>query len=587
MATVWEAVDEVLARPVAVKLLHPHLAADDQFVARFRREARRRGPARPPGDRLDLRHLHRDGVEAIVMELVRGTTLRAELDRRGRFDPADAATVVAEIADALACAHEAGIVHRDVKPANVLLSTDGRVLVTDFGIAKAVDGLDLTGTNTTLGTAKYLAPEQVDGRAVDARADVYAAGVILYELLCGEPPFVADTEAATALARLHRDPVPPRTVRPEITPAMEAIVLRALARDPNERFPDATSLRDAVRGAVDGLAPAGPAVMATSPDATGGASTMRRERSPTPPAPVPTPRGARASPPAPAPAPAPPEPEEPVRRARRRRRGPLRASRSRSGSPPSAPRSCSSPSPGDPGGARLPTRPDRRARAGDSRSRRSRTSTPGATASENGDLVRTSSTATRPRSGGPSATGAPSLGGLKHGVGLILDLGRRSRLGRARRRHPPAGLDGAGLRGRRAGRWPTSPAWGTPSAPSTARPSGTTAVDLGDAEGRFVLLLFTGFGEDPSPDCERQPERSVRDRAVGRGIVGRSPPPSLRRPGPPGPRAAPTNSSSPRRRPATAPRSTSCCAATTTASTPCAGASPATTPTPSTPPRRH
>src|SRR5688572_10872276 len=196
MASVWEAHDQILARQVAVKVLHPHLGADAQFVARFKREAVAAAGLTHPSIVAIYDTCTEGETEAIVMELVRGPTLRAELDRRGRFAAGEAAHVVAEVADALAAAHAAGIVHRDVKPANVLLSHDGRVLVADFGIAKAGDGLDLTGTNTTLGTAKYLAPEQVDPAigAVDARADVYAAGVILYELLCGTPPFVADTE---------------------------------------------------------------------------------------------------------------------------------------------------------------------------------------------------------------------------------------------------------------------------------------------------------------------------------------------------------------------------------------------------------
>jgi serine/threonine-protein kinase len=260
MASVWEAVDEVLTRRVAVKLLHPHLAADEQFVARFRREAiAAAGLAHP--SIVSIFDTCSDGsTEAIVMELVQGTTLRAELDRRGRFDPADAIAVVAEILDALRTAHQAGIVHRDVKPANVLLSTDGRVLVADFGIAKAADGVDLTGAGTTLGTAKYLAPEQVEGKPVDGRADLYAAGVILYELVCGRPPFVAETEAATALARLQRDPPPPRSIVPELSPALEAVILRALARDPDDRYPTAAELRDALRSVGSprsGLPPAG------------------------------------------------------------------------------------------------------------------------------------------------------------------------------------------------------------------------------------------------------------------------------------------------------------------------------------------
>ena len=206
MASVWSAHDEVLARQVAVKVLHPHLGADDQFVARFKREAVAAAKLAHPSI-VAIYDTCTDGdTEAIVMELVRGPTLRAELDRRGRFAPPEAARIVADVADALATAHAAGIVHRDVKPGNVLLAADGRVLVADFGIAKAADGLDLTGTDTTLGTAKYLAPEQVDASLgpVDARADVYAAGVILYELLCG----------AAALRRRHRGGHRPRPPAP-------------------------------------------------------------------------------------------------------------------------------------------------------------------------------------------------------------------------------------------------------------------------------------------------------------------------------------------------------------------------------------
>ena len=139
MASVWEAVDEVLTRRVAVKILHPHLAADDQFVARFRREAVAAAGLTHPSIVSIFDTCSDAGTEAIVMELVRGTTLRAELDRRGRFEPADAVAVVAEIVDALGAAHQAGIGHRDENPANVLLSTDGRLLVAHIGIAKAAD----------------------------------------------------------------------------------------------------------------------------------------------------------------------------------------------------------------------------------------------------------------------------------------------------------------------------------------------------------------------------------------------------------------------------------------------------------------
>ena len=161
------------------------------------------------------------------MELVRGRTLREFLDERGRLDPVEVVHIGAEVASALTCAHRAGIIHRDVKPANILLSDDGRVLVTDFGIAKVLDAPDLTRTSQLLGTVKYLAPEQVESGPVDARTDVYALGAVLYESLCGEAPFRADNQAALALARLTRDPQPPHDIVVGVPPALEAVVMRS------------------------------------------------------------------------------------------------------------------------------------------------------------------------------------------------------------------------------------------------------------------------------------------------------------------------------------------------------------------------
>jgi serine/threonine-protein kinase len=261
MAQVWEATDEVLARRVAIKVLHPHLAADASFVERFRREAVAAARLAHPSIVSIYDTCSEDGVEAIVMELVEGRTVRDLLDEKDQLDVGHAVAIVAEVADALEVAHKAGVVHRDIKPANILLSADGRVLVADFGIAKAGD--DLTATNTTLGTAKYLAPEQVEGAAVDARTDVYSLGVVLYELLCGRPPFSADTEAGTALARLHQDPMRPRQVRAGIPKPVEDVVLRAMARTPADRYASAGALRAALLAAARGevlpasFAPAG------------------------------------------------------------------------------------------------------------------------------------------------------------------------------------------------------------------------------------------------------------------------------------------------------------------------------------------
>src|SRR3954447_11475909 len=244
MAQVWEATDEVLARRVAVKVLHPHLAADESFVARFRREAVAAARLSHPAIVSIYDTCSEGDCEAIVMELVQGTTLRDLLDERKWLEPGQAVTIIAEVADALETAHQGGVVHRDVKPANILLSPDGRVLVADFGIAKA--GGDLTTTNTTLGTAKYLAPEQVEGHAVDARTDVYALGLVLYEALCGRVPFQADTETATALARLHQEPMRPRNIRAGIPKSLEDVVLKAIAREPDARYPSAAAFRAAL-----------------------------------------------------------------------------------------------------------------------------------------------------------------------------------------------------------------------------------------------------------------------------------------------------------------------------------------------------
>lgn len=246
MAQVWEATDEVLARRVAVKLLHTHLAADDSFVERFRREAIAAARLAHPSIVSIYDTCSEGDIEAIVMELVPGRTLRQLLDERKYLEPDQAVGIVVEVAGALEAAHRAGLVHRDVKPANILLSDDGRVLVADFGIAKAAAGADLTGTGTALGTAKYLAPEQVEGQEVDARADVYSLGVVLYECLCGRPPFLADTEAATALARLQSEPRRPRIFRAGIPKPLDDVVMRALARDPAGRYASAAEMRAAL-----------------------------------------------------------------------------------------------------------------------------------------------------------------------------------------------------------------------------------------------------------------------------------------------------------------------------------------------------
>jgi serine/threonine-protein kinase len=253
---VWEGHDDVLARPVAVKILHAHLAGDDGFVERFRREAVAAARLTHPDIVATFDAGTDDRVAYIVMELVRGRTVRQALEADGPFPPAKVVRIAMKVADALDHAHRSGIVHRDVKPANILLADDdATVKVADFGIAKLQEGGDLTQTGAVVGTAKYLSPEQVEGRPPDVRSDIYALGVVCYEMLCGRAPFVADTELATALAHVRSEPEPPRHHQEGVPEPLEAVILKAMARDPEARFQTAADLRVALGSADLDAAP--------------------------------------------------------------------------------------------------------------------------------------------------------------------------------------------------------------------------------------------------------------------------------------------------------------------------------------------
>src|SRR4051812_19410977 len=256
MATVYAAIDTRLDRPVAVKVMHPALAADEDFVARFRREAKAAARLSSPTV-VNVSDQGQDaGTVFLVMELVEGRTLRDLIRSDGALPPAEALAVLDPVLEALAGAHAAGYVHRDVKPENVLIANDGRIKVGDFGLARAVDASPLTAaTGLLLGTVAYLAPEQVRRGVADARTDVYACGVLLFEILTGRPPYEGDTALSVAYQHLH-DRVPaPSSIRPEVPDELDELVLTATEPDPDNRPIDAQALLDDVRHVAANLTP--------------------------------------------------------------------------------------------------------------------------------------------------------------------------------------------------------------------------------------------------------------------------------------------------------------------------------------------
>ncbi len=263
MGTVWRARDQVLARTVAVKILHPALSEDEEFIERFRREAFAAARLTHP----DIVAIYDTGHEAafrdrndrhyIVMEYCPGGTLKDSLRQAGPFAPARALELGSRICGALGYAHSKGVIHRDVKPENVLLSEDGDLKVADFGIAKAAFALsDLTSTGVILGTVTHISPEQAQGEEPDARSDLYAVGVLLYELLAGHPPFQAETEIATAMQHVNKAPPSLRGLRADVPKRVEGVVFKALAKDPEDRYPSAEEMRSALEMAIYSLGPA-------------------------------------------------------------------------------------------------------------------------------------------------------------------------------------------------------------------------------------------------------------------------------------------------------------------------------------------
>ena len=258
MATVWRAHDDVLARTVAVKVLHPHLGEDEAFLERFRREALAAARLTHP----NVVGIFDTGSEPdgsgseqhyIVMEYCGGGTLADVLAAEGSLAPGRVAAIGATICDALGYAHRIGVIHRDVKPANVLVGPDGNLKVGDFGIAKAAfTSHDVTTTGSILGTVTYLSPEQAKGEEPTAASDLYSLGVVMYELVVGRPPFQGETQIATAMKHIHEEPQPLRSLRADIPRSFEAVVMKALAKDPGRRYPDAAEMRRALEGVGGG-----------------------------------------------------------------------------------------------------------------------------------------------------------------------------------------------------------------------------------------------------------------------------------------------------------------------------------------------
>ena len=263
MATVYEGTDTRLDRTVAVKVMHRALAEDPDFVARFTREAKASARVQAP----QVVAVHDQGTDPgtglayLVMEHVRGGNLRQLLLEQGAQSPARAAALLEPVLEALAAAHRAGLVHRDVKPENVLLGDDDRVKVADFGLARAVEASNLTQTTGLLmGTVAYLAPEQVERGTADSRSDVYAAGVLLWELLTGTPPYGGESPLSVAYRHVHEDVPPPSTAVAGIPPALDALVVRATRRDPAQRPADGGEFLAELRAVKAGLPTATPVV---------------------------------------------------------------------------------------------------------------------------------------------------------------------------------------------------------------------------------------------------------------------------------------------------------------------------------------
>ncbi|MDQ4129942.1 MAG: Stk1 family PASTA domain-containing Ser/Thr kinase, partial [Actinomycetota bacterium] len=279
MAEVWAAHDQVLEREVAVKLLSSRFSEDAQFQQRFRREAQHAASLNHPNIVAAYDTGDHEGLPFIVMELVRGRSLQ-QIQETGGLTEERALEVCADVCSALGYAHQRGLVHRDVKPGNILVASDGTVKVTDFGIARAVTSQTVTQTAAVLGTAAYLSPEQAQGAPVDARSDIYSLGIVLYELLAKRQPFQGDTAVGVAYQHVQEAPIPPRQLDPSISPSAEAIAIKALAKNPSNRYETALAMRDDLLRARAGESVSAPAVLLPDETAVLDSELLKRSRPP-------------------------------------------------------------------------------------------------------------------------------------------------------------------------------------------------------------------------------------------------------------------------------------------------------------------
>gem|GEM_PF-1798057 len=269
MATIHEAMDLRLERPVAVKLLRPEAAADADLADRFRREALAATVLRHPNIVACLDTGTDEGQPYLVMDLVEGEDLAARLKRGGRLAPGPAGRIALDVARALGVAHVRGIVHRDVKPGNILLTEDGRAMVTDFGIARLAADAEAAKPGTTLGSVHYFSPEQARGATTTPASDIYGLGLVLYEALTGSRAFTGDTTDAIALARIGAAPPSPRATRPEVPAELDAVVRRALAPEPDDRYANGNAMAAALESAIQASDDTSPTTIVATPVVSG------------------------------------------------------------------------------------------------------------------------------------------------------------------------------------------------------------------------------------------------------------------------------------------------------------------------------